>query len=86
LGKIKFLNDTLLGYQLDQFKFNNLANSQNYFAVQYKATKFLVPILNVYSGSGGSGVELEVPIRPDLVILLFQLLQRVVEIGQAQVR
>jgi hypothetical protein len=55
LGKIKFLNDTLLGYQLDQFKFNNPTDLQNYFAVQYRATKFLVPILNVYSGSGGSG-------------------------------
>ena len=55
LGKIKFLNDTLLGYQLDQFKFNNPSNAQNYYAVQYKATKFLVPIANPISSGGGGG-------------------------------
>ena len=52
-GKILFLNDTLLGYQLDQIKFIDPSNSQNYYAIQYKSNKYLVPLRTAYAGADG---------------------------------
>ena len=42
LGKL-ITNDSLLSYQLDQIKFVNVTDNQNYYVVQLPSTKELVP-------------------------------------------